>query len=179
MTPRTLFAIIIKTIALYLLIGSFVAIPQFINSMLFLFQPTGMNPNVLNDLMIPLIFLLLIAGLYLICFRLCFYRTDWIISKLRLDQGFDDEIIGINLHRSTLLKIIITVTGALIIADSLPLVFKYLIFYFQDSKINYQNSAKVSSTGWLIYYFVKFMFGFFFLTCSRIVVNFIELKRKA
>jgi len=178
MTPRTLFAIIIKTISLYLLIGSFLAIPQFLGSTLYLFQQSSTGSGFMINITVSLVLLLLILGVYFAFFRLCFFKTNWIIDKLRLDQGFDDEIIGINLHRSTLLKIIITITGALIVADSLPYIFKYLISYFQESKINYRGSAQISSTGWMIYYFVKFMFGLFFLTCSRIVVNFIELKRK-
>jgi hypothetical protein len=37
------------------------------------------------------------------CFLLVF-KTEWVIDLLKLDRGFDQETIPINLHRSTILS---------------------------------------------------------------------------
>jgi hypothetical protein len=179
MTPRSLFAIIIKTVALYLLIGSLIAIPQFINTAIYYLHPiSGPGESATGNLIAPILILIVIIGFYIFFFWLCFVRTNWIIDKLRLDQGFNEEAFSINIHRSTVLRIIVIVTGILIAADSLPLVFRNLVSYLGETNA-YVSFTHNSSAGWLTYYFIKFSIGFSLVAANRPVVNFIELRRKA
>ncbi|HVW14754.1 MAG TPA: hypothetical protein VHB54_13045 [Mucilaginibacter sp.] len=177
MTPRSFFAIVIKIIAIYLIVESLAEIPQLLGTLMSFFQIGGFSGSGIGGLIVPLFWIALIVAFYIFFFRLCLFKTDWIIDKLKLDRGFDEEKFEINMHRSVILKIVIIVVGALMAADSLPQLCKQVFAYFQSSAI-YSSFKTNLASGWIVYYFVKFSIGLFLMSANRIVVNFIELKRK-
>lgn len=173
MTPRDLFAIILKSIGLYLVIGGFVSIPQIIYSF-YTYQHNGAS---LSDILEICFFILFSISFYIGFLYLCLFRTDWVIDRLHLSRGFGEERLGINFHRSTVLRIIVILLGAVMITDSLPLLCKNILTYLQTTTYRIDFKENIAS-GWLIFYFVKFFLGFCFISASRPIVNFIELKRK-
>jgi len=175
MTPRSLFAIIIKIIGIYLLIGSFVTIPQMITAVLsFRAQVSYAGPG---DLFALAFFILITAAIYIGIMRYCLFKTEWLIDKLHLDKGFDEEKLEINIHRSTVLKIAVIVIGAVMVIDSLPALCKEVFVYSQMSAPNRGFNENPSSK-YMIVDIVKLFIGFFLMTNSRLVVNFIERKRR-
>ena len=177
MTPRSLFVIIIKVIAIYLIIDSLSFIPQLLSSLFFVFQSSHYPGGSTDSVAAPLLLLIVIIGFYVFFFRLCLFKTDWIIDKLRLDKGFSEEKFEINIHRSTVLKIAVIVIGAVMVIDSLPLLCKQTISYLQMSH-TYMRFTDNRESGWMIYYFLKFFIGFSLMSANRPIVNYIERKRK-
>jgi hypothetical protein len=175
MTPRSLFAIIIKIIGIYLVFEAMAFLPQLIST---IYQyGRMMNESSQQDMLGTGFFLLLAVGTYLIILRYCLFKTDWLIDKLHLDRGFTEEKFEINIHRSTVLKIAVIVIGSLMIIDSLPLLCKQAFSYTQMNRFDIGVKQNPASP-WLAYYFVKFCLGFSLVSTNRMVVNFIERKRK-
>jgi hypothetical protein len=175
MTPRSLFVILIKIIGIYLIIEAIAFLPQLISTMYM--YGRQMSESSLQDTLESGFFILLAVGTYLLILRYCLFKTDWIIDKLHLDRGFTEEKFEINIHRSTVLKIAVIVIGGVMVVDSLPLLCKQVFSYIQMSKIN-TSFKEIQSSGWITYYFVKFFVGFSLISASRLIVNFIERKRK-
>ena len=175
MTPRSLFAIIIKIIGIYLVIEAFVFIPQLV-AMIGQYRRM-MTESSQSDFLDAGFFIVFALGTYFLILRYCLFKTDWVIDKLHLDRGFSEEKFEINIHRSTILKIAVIVIGAVMVIDSLPLLCKQLFSYINMSRGG-TTFGQNPSSGWMVYYFVKFAVGFCLVSANRPIVNFIELKRK-
>jgi hypothetical protein len=158
-----------------MLLSSIIGIPQFFYNV-FVFIPQ-VNSNNSSNSGLQIMAVLLIAVVYLLTFYITIFKTDWIIDKLQLAEGFEDDRFEFNIHRSTLLKVIIMVTGGILLIDSFPLLCKNLISYIQ--LINqFRKFTDSPVAGFIIIYFLKTFIGYFMLTCSRMIVNFIEFKSK-
>ncbi|HEX3385356.1 MAG TPA: hypothetical protein VHS53_09220 [Mucilaginibacter sp.] len=176
MTPRDFFALILKIVGLYLIIVSFVSLPQVVMSLFYSYRYGVVNAGAGEILEICFMVLFGIS-FYIWFLYLCLFRTDWIINKLRLAQGFDEERLEINIHRSTILKIAVIVMGALMIIDNLPMLCKQLYSFIPDDE-RHTILSDSPSKGWTVYYFVKFFIGFSLISANRPIVNYIERKRK-
>jgi len=129
------------------------------------------------ELILALANFLFLIGIYILVFNYCIFKTDVIIEKLKLDKGYEDERFEFNIHRSTILKIAIIIIGGLLLVDSFPLLCEQTLSYFKRIN-NYKSFASSIEAKYIVYYFIKTFIGFFMLTCSRMIVNYIELKRK-
>jgi len=172
MTPRTFWTIFIKILGLWLVLGSITVIPEFIGALSFY----GKDGDMLGILIWVFMFLLLL-GIFAGILWLFVFKTEWIIDKLRLDKGFTEEKIEVNIHRSTIINIAIIVFGGLMLVDALPLLLKEIIQYYQE-KDAYNKFTPSPRTGWLFFYFLKVIIGYLLVTYSKVVVNLIERQRK-
>jgi len=175
MTPRSLFAVIIKIIGIYLVFEAIIYLPQLVAMIgQYWRMMTGSSQS---DFLDAGFFIVFALGTYFLILRYSLFKTDWVIDKLRLDKGFSEEKFEINIHRSTILKIAVIVIGAMMVIDSLPLLCKQLFSYINMSRTG-ASFGQNPTSGWMIYYFVKFAAGFCLVSANRPIVNFIELKRK-
>jgi len=176
MTPRSFWQILIKILGIYIILESLTVIPQIFSTIYFFTtQTNGHDGN--NIYLIEIEYFaiaIIIDGLVLWC---SLFKTDWIIDKLKLDKGFQDERFEFNIHRSTTLKIAIMIMGGLFLIDSFPIVFKDLFDCFQKSEI-YGSFRSNPQSAYLVMHLLKTFIGLFMLTNSRIIINYIELKRK-
>ena len=166
MTPKTFWRYFLKLFGLYAIWRAGLLLPDFFSIVYF---------------KAFLIIQILIFVSYLAFFAALGYfsllKTDLIIDKLKLTQGLGDDPLNINIHRSSLLKIIIIMIGGLMLADSLPLLISNLFQYFQNT--NYFDKFKDNrSSPLVVLYLLKIIIGFFMIADSRLIVNFIERKRK-
>jgi len=172
MTPRSFWMILLKIIGIYIILNSLYVIVQFINSSLYI---VGSNDS--SAFMQMILGIIIIPGLYYLVFRYFVQKTEFIIDRFKLDQGFIEEKFEIKTHRSTILQIVIIVLGAVMVTDALPLFCRQLFLSFQqEEKFNGFKNNPISS--WTVYYLVKLLIGLFMMTTSRLVVNFIERKRR-
>lgn len=167
MTKRDFFRILIKIFGLYSLVLSiFTVIPQNISNVLYQF-----------DVMILLIILastLISVGLFLILL----FKTDFIIDKLKLDNGFDDsQIILGNLTDESILKLTILIIGGFLIIDYTP----SLLFDLVNA---FKNKATFSSIeGSSIDYFqifvslINIVIGYLFITNYKSISKFLDKKQ--
>jgi hypothetical protein len=170
MTPKTLFTIILKIIGLFFIRDLLLSLPQLLSFILFL--KNGETLEAVWNLISGGIFILLEL---LICYYLIF-KTDWIIHRLKLTAGFDQEIVPFNMHRSTILSIAIILIGGLILVDEIPNLCRGVFTYIEERRMNYSELNK--EVPYIVLSVVKIIIGILILTENRRLVSLIE-KRKA
>ncbi|MDR3695772.1 hypothetical protein [Mucilaginibacter sp.] len=171
MTPRSLWIIILKIFGIYLVLQIYYPLVQLISSVFMAFnQPLDNN-------WLTISFLFFAISIYLFMIIAFLFRTDWLIGILKLDNSIKEEKLEINVHRSTVLKIVIMLAGIAMFADSLPLFLKELYSYYQqiNDTVHFKNYPRASI---IITELVKVLISYFMMTSSRLIVNFIERKRK-
>lgn len=168
MTPKSFFTIILKLIGLYVIISNLASIPQYVSTFL-MFQSEGYS-----NFALILIALLVICVLYEI-YYLTIVKTDWVIEKLSLDKHFSEEKFDLNIHRSTIMNIALIIIGGLLFVESLPILLSQVFTYIRETEAPREQSY----TGfWVLVYLAKPVLGFFLVTNSQTVTNFIEKQRK-
>ena len=165
MTIRTFWTIFIKIIGIWLVLDSVTVIPQFFST-LFLTNPSDTS----QSFALTLAFLLFTIGIYIFILRLFVFKTAWLIDKLHLDKGFEEERIDMNIQLSTVLTVATIVAGGLMFAESLPLLCKQIFVSLQQNGMYKERPAK----GWIIFYSVKTMLAYLLMTNSKKVVSFID-----
>jgi hypothetical protein len=172
MTPRTLWTILLRISGLYVFF-------QFLNLLPNLYSSIILNGRHGNEEALNITaFYILIGATYLLIISSLIFKTDWLIDKLKLNKGITEEKLELNIHRSSILHIIVIVTGLFILIDSLPLLAKDIIAYFDLINV-YRGFKNDPAAGWIVYYLIKVFLGYFMVTCSRLIVNFIERKRRS
>ena len=164
MTIRTFWTIFIKILGIWLVLNSMTVLPQFLST-LFLTDP---NDTLLGSALVASA-LLLTIGLYIFTFRFFIFRTSWVIDKLHLEKGFEEERIDLKVQLSTVLTVATIVVGGLIFVDSLPELCRQIFLFFQQ-----KNMFRESPTsGYIIFQLVKTLLGYLLMTNSKQVVIFI------
>jgi hypothetical protein len=169
MTPKTLFTIILKIIGLYFIRNLLLTIPQLLSVILYL--KNGQTLEAVWNLIANGIIVLLEL---LICNYLIF-KTDWIIQKLKLTEGFDQEIIPFNMHRSTILSITIMVIGGLILVDEIPNLCRQVYVYIEERRMNYSGVHK--EVPYIILSVIKIVIGSLMLAENRRIVSLIDRSK--
>ena len=167
MTIRTFWTIFIKIIGVWLTIDGIKLLPQFFSALLYADRDNGVQLMVTS-------FLLLTATiiLYFLVLRLFLFRTSWLVDKLNLTEGFIEEKIDINISTPTVLRLAILIIGGLTLVDSLPTLCQQIFTFFQVKS----STDEFRNYGWIGLNLTKVLIGFFLLTRSKTVVNFITDK---
>ena len=165
MTIKTFWTIFIKILGIWLVLDSVTVIPQFFSTLFFV------DPNdTTQSFALTAALLLLTIGIYIFILRLFVFKTAWLIDKLHLDKGFDEERIDLNIQISTVLNISTIVIGGLMFVDSLPQLCKQTFVFFQQKSIFREDPT----SGWIIFHLVKTVLGYLLMTKSKQVVAFID-----
>jgi len=131
MTKRDFFKIIIKLFGLY---AATIMIFQLIPTNLSYIISTLEFENILIASISSIIYIGLAIGFFL----LIIFNSDKIIDLLKLDKGFDDEIIKFEKFNSlNIMKIAIILIGGIMIIDNFPKFLSYAYYAFR-------SAAKVS-----------------------------------
>lgn len=172
MTPRTFWLILIKLIGIYFIFDSLNVVVPFITGTFYVFKGSSDYPvfQIVSGFIV-------VIGVYFLIFWYAIFRADSVVDKLRLETGFTETKFDINIHRSTILKIAVIVMGGLMFANVLPILCNDIFSYLRSTTANIVL-RETTQSGWMIYYFVKLLVSLFMMTNSRLVVNFIEWRRK-
>ena len=166
MKVSTFWLILLKIIGFFLLL-------QGVNVMLYSFTTISfINPweNGTNEIVWVTLSIILTIVVYLSILWLFVFKTSWLIDKLRLDKGFEEEKIEINTQLSNILSIAIIVIGGIMLIESLPQLCKQIFTFFQ-TKIILRESP---TTGWMILYFVEAILGYLLMTNAKQITIFIN-----
>ena len=160
MTVRTFWTFFIKILGIFLILDGYSIISQ----SLAIVSITGFVD--LGEL-----FGVFIAVLVLLCYfiliRATLLKTDWIIDKLHLDKGFDQEKFNLQISLTTMLRIAVIIIGGLILIRSIPDLGRHIILWMQSK----HESTKYSNLNWIVYLLIKGSLGFLLLKNSRWVVK--------
>jgi|SRR5450432_540332 hypothetical protein len=170
MTPRNLFNIVLKILGLFFIRDLFMSLPQLLSVILYF--KTGQTEEALWTLISSAI---VIAVEIYICYYLIF-RSEWIMDKLKLTDGFDQEAIPLNIHRSTVLSISVIVIGGLMLTDEIPNLCRRVFSYFQQRRLNYSEYSK--ETPYIVLSIVKIILALLILSENRRIVSLILRKTR-
>lgn len=173
MTPRSLFNIILKVLGLLVIKEILETILQLIQLIYWFKHPDPASPT---EATFTLISSLLFLGYEIILFYYLVFKTGKVIDFLRLDKGFEQETIPVDIHLPTILSISIIVTGSFLIVYQLPDFFRQLFLYFD------QKSMGFATSGYEISYAVsagaRTILGVLLITFRNSIVNLIVRRRK-
>lgn len=171
MTLRTLFNIILKIFAFLFIKDLIDVLLQLLSVGLYLTKPETVTESIWT-----LLFTLFMLAVYVFISYILLFRTNVVIDKLKLDKGFDEETISVNIHRSTILSIAIIVIGGYMVVDEIPNLCRRLFSYYQERRLTYGQTNPSISTSVLSG--VKIIIGFLLMWEQRAIVNLIERQRK-
>lgn len=129
MTPRNLFNIILKVFGLFFLREMVITLPQLATHLLLL--PDYVSGQ--GILTLTLTFIILAYYAMLVYFLV--FRTDYVLDKLKLDQGFSQEEFAFNFSTNKVLTIALLVIAGIILLYEVPNLCRELTIYFQDRGI--------------------------------------------
>jgi len=169
MTIRTFWAILLKVLGIWLIIGG-VSVSLQLVSTLFTFMGEDFTAN----LILMIIFIFLSVAIYMLILWIFVFKTSWLIDKLHLEKDFEEKTIGLKIKATTILRIATIVIGGIMLIDALPQLCKEMMTLYQQ-KIIFRQSTEMP---WLILYLVKFVIGILLMSNSEKIVALIEKESK-
>lgn len=171
MSVHNFWTVFLKALGVWLVISGFTTVTQFTTG-LFSVLSSGGN-DWLNIIYVSGISTTTIL-FYFFVLWLFLFRTSWLIDKLRLEKGFKSETIEFDMQYFSLLNIAIIVMGGLMLVDSLPLFCRETFKYFEQKRMFVPDF----SSQWIFFYLVKSVLGYFMLTNSQRIINFIRKQNQ-
>lgn len=176
MSINTFWKIVIKILGIWIVFESVILVPQYFTNIFYFF-----GDNFSSNMLVGVLGLTFIVVLYLSVLKLFLFQTDWVIEKLKLEDGFNEERIELNIHRSVIVKIAIVTIGGFLFIDNLPILFTQFYNYLtlrEMSGSEYFFGSDNIGIQWSVLYLMKCLIGIWMMTSSRFIVNFLESRRK-
>ena len=169
MSPRSLFSIILKVVGIFFIKNILISVANIIPALSQIKKDDFRDYTILS-----LVILVLEGVVYLLLTYLLLFKTNWVIDKLKLNQGFQEDTFNFNIHRSNILRIAIIILGSLIIIDAIPSIVQQLLYFIEMRKDKLANA----NINFAIFPTVKLFIGIFLIVYQRTLVNFIEYKQR-
>ncbi len=171
MKIRSLLNLLLKVLALFFIKDFMIFVPQLLSIFMYLSKPGSWF-----EILYTLLTTFVTAVVYSLVAYYLLFKTDMIIDKLKLTSGFEEDSVSFNMHRSTVLSIIIVVLGGYIVISELPNLGRILYVYIMQRRelYGYRND----NFSYLIASAVRILLGLFLLGNQRIIVNVIEWRSK-
>lgn len=171
MTLRTLFSIILKILGVFFIKDFLALIPQALSSFLYLTKA-----DTVTEAIWTFVLTLLILFIYgLVSYNLIF-KSNLIIDKLKLDKGFAQETISLDIHQSTILSIAVIVIGGLLVVEEVPNFCRQLFSYFQEKRMTHGMTNPTIS--YAIVSAVKILIGLLLIGEQKRIVKLIERQQR-
>jgi hypothetical protein len=176
MTPRSLFNVILKIFGLLFLKNIVIILGLLTASFSFFTQPGSFDPKVAyGNGILGTIFNLLALIAYCFIIYLLLLRTNYIIDKLKLDQGFNQEEFSFHFSTHLVLTIAIILIGGLILINSIPDFFEDVFSYFLRKY--YGSETGFPYNTYIVLSAIKTILGFLIIGERKRIIGFIENKR--
>jgi len=168
MKVKTFWLILLKVIGFFLVLNGVNLLMQ---SFAMLSAVNTMSKD--NLLGFALIVILTIL-IYLFVLWLFVFKTSWLIDKLHLARGFEDEKVETNIELTNILSVAIIVIGGMLLIQSLPRLCQQIFTFFQMKSMNIEQESQTK--GWIILYFIQVCLGYLLMTNSNRITNFINKR---
>ena len=173
MTVKTLFNIILKILGIFFLKDMIASVVQlcFFTFMMRKQYSTGGSPDSFKQFLL----LFIIIAVYAFFAWLLIIKSNWLIGVLRIEKGFDQDVIPLSIHRSTILSIAIIVIGGYMVAEEIPNLCRQLVVYYREKQA---YSISTVSVSYSVLSGIKIVIGLLLMGLQRPIVNLIALKAK-
>jgi hypothetical protein len=167
MTIRTFWNILLKILGIYLVVSGVSVIMSHLSMVATIFAMGT------DDMIYYIATTLSILVAYFFILWLFVFKTSWLIDRLDLENGFEEERIDLKGDFSAIMTIAIIVIGGIMLIESLPMLAREFSLYIQRKEIAFQENPSI---GWTIFYVVKAMIGYLLMTNSKPIATFIYKK---
>ena len=171
MTVKTLFAIILKLIGLWILVNCFANLLQVVLEAFAFATTRDSNNNTANVANLSIAIVLYYFSQFAIIY-LFLVKTNWLITTLRLTENFESDTIHISLNAITILQIALIIMGSWLFVTSIT-------EFCNQVYSNYQYKPIVNSFAnnfILITNFIKAVAAVVLITNSKWVANILHNK---
>lgn len=162
MTKRDLFRVLIKIFGFYSgIITLFSIVPGYLSTL----------PN---DF-IPMLFLFVFGMIFLslLLVYVLIFKTDFIIDKLKLDQGFEEDRIQFeNINNENLLKFSIIIIGGFLVLDYLPSFLNHTFQAFKTKIHSAENNIYTTNYFNWISSGINLVLGYLLLTNYKKIASY-------
>lgn len=165
MSTRVIWIIIVRVLGLMLLIDLFNLIPSSAIGSIY-------NPSV--DTILP--FTLTIA-FFLSFIRLIFVKTEWIISKLKLNANIENERLEGTIDKNSIYTLAIIIVGGILLIDAISNIAYEVTSYINTRRFieSYMDDSSINSA-YLVFYGVKAAIGYLLIANVQKVLKYILPK---
>lgn len=126
--------------------------------------------------LLTFIFTAIVLAFYaFIIFQLLF-RTNSVLDKLKLGQGFNQEEFSFHISTSLVLTIALIVTGGVILINEMPDLCRQLFTYFQEKRLTHGMANPDFS--YSVVAAVKILIGLLIIGERKRIVAFVESRQK-
>ncbi len=164
MNLKTLWTIILKTLGVYFLLHLIAAASQLVAGLLS-FATMPVDGSTIAYVLMPLI----MFTIYLFIPLVLIFKSDWLIEKLKLTQGFEQESVDANLNGGAAINIALIVLGGYVFIDSAPVFLQQTFTYLQNGT-DLPNNA---GSGSILMPLAKTIIGAFLVLKHQAVSQFI------
>jgi hypothetical protein len=177
MTPRSLFNIILKIFGLFFLREMVLVLPQLISWISFFIHPDNLDNSSYSNYGIEgFIAALFIIAFYCFLIYLLLFKTNAVLDKLKLDEGFNQEAFSFNISTSLVLTIALIVVGGVILTEEIPNFCRDVFSYFQEK--NLTRGMTKPNYAYMITSGVKIVLGFLIIGERKRIVEFATSRQK-
>jgi NADH:ubiquinone oxidoreductase subunit 5 (subunit L)/multisubunit Na+/H+ antiporter MnhA subunit len=170
MTPRSLFNIIIKIFGLFFLKETINTIIQFGTSLIFF-----VKGNATEELVWGVIITSFVVAIYTFIFFKLVFNTNYVIDKLKLDQGFNQAEFSFNISTPKILMIALFVVAGVILVNEIPNLCSNLFSDFQEIRLS-RVMTKINFS-YSILSVVKIVLALLLIGERNRIINFVEKRR--
>ncbi len=164
MSIHTFWIFILKAIGLYFLVEAITLLPQ---SILIIYS----NGLFEKPIMAISIVLLTALAFYLLI-KFLIFSPGIIIEKLKLDRGFQEEAINMELHSKQLIQVCFIIFGAIQFINSFPEFCREIYRYVQSK----ETMLSDPSTEYILVNGLHVLFGYLLLSRSKDISDIIDSK---
>lgn len=155
MTIRNFWRLFLKALGIWIITSSVVVALNYLSAVIPFYNEWS------GYALLAILFLAIFSvGIFYLIIRYFLFKTEWLIDRFKLDQGFDSEKIDIAVSSQTFIAIVIAILGGINFIDAVPGLCRSLYAFYQQDFI-FRQSPK---SGTIIFYFVQTVIGFILLT---------------
>ncbi len=170
MTPRSIFLILLKVLGIFLIKDIMEAALQVVFSLLSLTNTYNMGDSIST-----LIISILILAFYTLIAWYLLFKSNLIIDRLKLDEGFDEDRLNLHISLPAITTIAIIVTATYILIQEIPNLCRTLFAYYQQKHMLLGTAPDWSYT---VFASVKIIIALLLIGERKRITTFIE-KRSA
>jgi hypothetical protein len=174
MTPKSFFNIVLKIFGLFFLHEIIKLITQLAFTIT-AFKKHSYIGSQVDSAVYTIIYITAFVILFysFISFILIF-KTNYIVDKLRLDSGFEQNEFLFNFSSSQVLTVSLIVIGGIILTEAIPAFCKNIFLFFQEKNLSHET-MKPDYT-YIIIDAVKIITGLLLLGERKRIVAFVQNK---
>jgi hypothetical protein len=131
----------------------------------------------ITSIVIGCLIAVVVIGFFIVVIRSFLFKTDYMITKLKLDKNFNEDKIEINLSYVSIITIASIITGAIIMVDALPVFCRNVFLTIQNLR-QYAYLTDNPNIFYVFEYGVELVIGYLLINNSRSIATWVEKKQK-